>query len=109
MIELPTTTGAGYTQQPCVFRHPVSITVSNGSVTLTYADWGQNEIHYRGRIDADGGVEAWHVNADGTRSVLTGQMTTAGFVGYMDRDQQACPYKVVLSDRTLLQRQPADR
>jgi len=66
-------------------------------VTVAYADWGRNIIHYRGRVSPNGNVEAWHTNGDGTRSILTGQVQQAMFTGDLDRDQHRCPYSVVMS------------
>ena len=102
MKEQPTTSQLGNVQQACVAGRPASMTISDGVVTLSYADWGQNAIHYRGTVDSYGIVQAWHVNGDGSRSILTGQLTNAGFVGYMDRDKQACQYEVTLSPTGLV-------
>jgi len=97
MVALPTTSQVGNVQPPCVYSRPVSMQVDHGTVTVSYADWGQNTIHYRGTIDANGFVQTWHLNGDGSRSILTGQVTGPTFTGFMDRDRQACQYKVVLS------------
>jgi hypothetical protein len=71
--------------------------IANGVVTVSYADWGRNTIHYRGRVDAAGDVQAWHTNGDGSRSILTGRVQQAMFTGDLDRDQHRCPYSVVMS------------
>jgi len=81
----------------CVESRPVSMQVAHGGVTVSYLDWGRNMIHYRGRVDAAGGVQAWHTNGDGTRSILTGSIQQAIFTGDLDRDQRRCPYSVVMS------------
>jgi hypothetical protein len=82
---------------PCVDNRPVSMQIAHGVVTLSYADWGRNTIHYRGRVDAVGSVQAWHTNGDGSRSILTGSIQQATFTGDLDRDQHQCPYSVVMS------------
>jgi len=81
----------------CVQSRPVSMQIARGIVTVAYADWGRNIIHYRGRVSPNGNVEAWHTNGDGTRSILTGQVQQAMFTGDLDRDQHRCPYSVVMS------------
>lgn len=81
----------------CVYLRAVNMQVTQGSVVVWYKDWGGNTIHYKGRIDAAGNVQAWHTNGDGTRSVLTGQFGGAGFTGQMERDRQLCPYKLTLT------------
>jgi hypothetical protein len=81
----------------CVESRPVSMQIAHGVVTLSYADWGRNTIHYRGKVDGAGDVQAWHTNGDGTRSILTGRVQQATFTGDLDRDQHRCPYSVVMS------------
>jgi hypothetical protein len=71
--------------------------IAGGVVTLAYADWGQNIIHYRGRVTASGEVQVWHTNGDGSRSILTGQVQQGMFTGDLDRDLHRCPYSVVMS------------
>jgi hypothetical protein len=87
----------GESYAPCVSARPVSMQIAHGIVTLAYADWGQNIIHYRGRVDASGDVQAWHTNGDGSRSILTGRVQQAMFTGDLDRDLHRCPYSVVMS------------
>jgi hypothetical protein len=87
----------GESYAACVSTRPVSMQISYGVVTLAYADWGQNIIHYRGRVNASGDVQAWHTNGDGSRSILTGRVQQAMFTGDLDRDQHRCPYSVVMS------------
>ena len=81
----------------CVESRPVSMQVARGVVTVSYLDWGRNTIHYRGKVDAAGDIQAWHTNGDGTRSILTGRIQQAMFTGDLDRDQHRCPYSVVMS------------
>jgi hypothetical protein len=96
MTQMETPTGAGNTQQACEYKRPVNMTVVSGDVTISYLDWQQNTIHYRGAVDPTGAVTAWHTNGDGTRSILTGQLGATGFTGHMDRDRQLCPYEVTM-------------
>jgi hypothetical protein len=81
----------------CVQSRPVSMQIAHGVVTVAYADWGQNIVHYRGRVSPNGSVQAWHTNGDGSHSILTGQVQQAMFTGDLDRDQHRCPYSVVMS------------
>ena len=94
MTQMTTPTMAGNVEPACVYRRPVNMTVVSGDVTISYLDWGQSTIHYRGTVDPTGAVTAWHTNGDGSRSILTGQLGATGFTGYMDRDRQLCPYEV---------------
>jgi hypothetical protein len=91
----PTPNGEEY--PACTDNRPVSMQIAHGVVTVSYADWGRNIIHYRGRIDPAGNVQAWHTNGDGSRSILTGSVQQAIFTGDLDRDQHRCPYSVVMS------------
>jgi len=81
----------------CVYLRAVSMKVERGNVTVWYADWGGNTIHYRGKVDAAGNVQAWHTNGDGSKSILTGQFSGGAFIGQMERDRQLCPYKLTLA------------
>jgi|HubBroStandDraft_6_1064221.scaffolds.fasta_scaffold406610_2 hypothetical protein len=92
MTEMPTPTMGDVETPACVYQRPVGMTVVNGVVTISYLDWGQNTIHFHGQIDGGGRVVAWHENGDGSRSPLTGRIGSNGFVGYMARDNQLCPY-----------------
>jgi hypothetical protein len=61
-------------------------------------NWGGNTIHYHGKVDATGRIEAWHTNGDRTRSVLTGHITNNGFTGYMERGtgKDYCAYGLTM-------------
>jgi len=95
LLPLPMSNDGSY--PACVDSRPVSMQIAKGIVTVSYADWGRNTIHYRGKVDAAGGVQAWHTNGDGTRSILTGRIQQATFTGDLDRDRGNCPYSVVMS------------
>jgi hypothetical protein len=81
----------------CVQTRPVSMQIVRGAVYLAYADWHQHIIHYRGWVGANGAVQAWHTNGDGTKSILTGQVQQGMFTGDLNRDNYRCPYSVVMS------------
>jgi hypothetical protein len=81
----------------CVDTRPVSMEIAQGVVTVSYADWQNNMIHYRGQVDGAGNVQAWHTNGDGSRSILTGRIDGATFTGDLDRDLGRCPYSVTMS------------
>jgi hypothetical protein len=87
----------GESYPACVESRPVSMQIVHGIVTVSYPDWGRNTIHYRGRVDAAGDIQAWHTNGDATRSILTGSIQQAMFTGDLDRDRHRCPYSVVMS------------
>ena len=83
----------------CVETRPVSMEIAQGVVTVSYADWQNNTIHYRGQVDGVGNVQAWHTNGDGSHSILTGRVDGATFTGDLDRDVGRCPYSVTMSHR----------
>jgi hypothetical protein len=95
LMALPMSNDGSY--PACAESRPVSMQIANGTVTVAYADWGRNTIHFRGRVDAAGGIQAWHTNGDGSRSILTGRIQQATFTGDLDRDQGNCPYSLVMS------------
>ena len=95
LMPLPMSDDASY--PACVDTRPVSMRIANGIVTVSYADWGRNTIHYRGKVDAAGGIQAWHTNGDGSHSLLTGRIQQATFTGDLDRDNRNCPYSLVMS------------
>jgi hypothetical protein len=93
MTEMPTPDRGDNEPPACVYRRPVSMSIQNSAVTISYLDYGGNDIHFRGNVTPGGAVTAWHTNNDGSRSPLTGRfMGNATFVGYMARDNQQCPY-----------------
>jgi hypothetical protein len=95
MTQLPT--GGDYGRNhPCVVHRPLNLTVEGDKVTFSYVNWGGSTIHFRGKIDAAGAVNAWHTNDDGSRSILTGKIESDGFAGYVARDEGRCNYKVTV-------------
>jgi hypothetical protein len=99
MTLMETTSQAGNTEQACVAQRPVNMTIQNGGVTIYYIDWGGNTIHYRGAVDAAGGLNATHLNGDGSRSLLSGRIDGSDFTGQMEREKQMCPYRLSMSRR----------
>ena len=90
-------TGGDYGRNhPCVAHRPVNLTIEGDKVTFLYVNWGGYTIHYRGKVDPTGGINAWHTNDDGSRSILTGGIGSTGFAGYMARDEGRCNYKVTI-------------
>lgn len=86
----------------CVYRRPVRMRIERDSVTIWYVNWGGNTIHYHGKVGTAGRIEAWHMNGDRTRSVLTGQITNNGFAGYMLRGigNERCAYGLTMREET---------
>jgi hypothetical protein len=97
MTEMPTPDRADNEPPACVYQRPVGMTIDKGVVTVSYSDYGGNLIHFRGSVTPGGAVQAWHTNGDGTRSILTGRFASNGFVAYMARDNQLCPYVLNMS------------
>ena len=79
----------------CVEGRPATMTIRNGAVFLEYANWRQQKLHYRGRVDPAGAVTAYHRNGDGTTAQLTGRITNNVLTGDMRRD--ICAYSVTLT------------
>jgi len=71
--------------------------VRNGNVYLEYANWKRHKLHYRGRVDPGGAVTAYHTNSDGSRSILSGQISGGQMTGDMQRGP--CSYAVSLAMR----------
>jgi hypothetical protein len=78
----------------CVSRRPVSMKIERGSVTIWYNNWEGQTIHYRGKLDLTGKIDAWHTNGDGSRSLLAGEIGNTGFTGHMSRG--LCSYDVTM-------------
>jgi len=81
----------------CVSGRPATMVVRNGNVYLEYANWKRHKLHYRGRVDPSGAVTAYHTNSDGSRSILSGQISNGGLTGNMSRGP--CDYMVSLARR----------
>jgi hypothetical protein len=54
---------------------PMSMRVKRGDVRIWYQNYVGHTLHYRGKIDHAGKINAWHTNSDGSRSILAGQVS----------------------------------
>jgi hypothetical protein len=81
----------------CVSGRPARALVRNGLINLEYANWKRHKLHYKGRVDANGAVTAYHKNSDGSSSVLNAQIANGQLTGNMDRGP--CSYAVALAMR----------
>lgn len=81
----------------CVDQRPVALSIRDGNAVLSYTNWGGNQIHYRGHVNPDGTVKAYHRNGDASLSVLTGTLSGGQFVADLQRAQ--CDYEVALNPR----------
>ena len=88
---------ANESRSKCTEHRTGTMTVRNGNVIIQYANWKGHVLHYRGSVDASGGVNLEHTNSDGSKAVLTGQIQNNGFTGDMRRDP--CLYTVTLAKR----------
>jgi hypothetical protein len=96
MVQMPTGGDFGRNHS-CVVHRPMNLAIEGDKVTFSYINWGGNTVHFRGKVDLTGGVNAWHINGDGSRSILTGKIEDNGFAGYMARDEGRCNYKVSIT------------
>jgi hypothetical protein len=79
----------------CVSRAPVSMKIERDNVTISYTNWQGQTIHYHGKLDPTGKIDARHTNGDGSGSLLAGQIGDSGFTGHlMARD--LCSYDLTL-------------
>lgn len=81
----------------CVHIRSVSMQIDRGGVIVWYIDQAGNVIHFRGAVDDSGAIDAWHRNGDGSHSILLGGSGGPGFIGYLDRDDGRCRYKIVMT------------
>ena len=81
----------------CVSARPARALVRRGLINLEYANWKRHKLHYKGRVDGNGAVTAYHTNSDGSRSILNGQISNGQLTGNMDRGP--CSYEVALAMR----------
>jgi Tfp pilus tip-associated adhesin PilY1 len=79
----------------CVEERPATMTIRNGAVFIEYANWRGHKLHYRGKVDAVGAVNAYHRNSDGTTAQLNGRISNNVLTGNMRRD--ICAYTVMLT------------
>jgi hypothetical protein len=81
----------------CVSGRPARALVRNGLINLEYANWKRHKLHYKGRVDANGTVTAYHKNSDGSSSILNAQIANGQLTGDMQRGP--CSYAVALAMR----------
>ena len=89
--------GDNFNRSGCVSGRPARALVRNGLINLEYANWKRHKLHYKGRVDANGTVTAYHKNGDGSSSVLNGQIANGQLTGNMQRGP--CSYAVALAIR----------
>jgi hypothetical protein len=71
------------------------MSIRNGYVVVWYQDWHVHTIHYKGQVNAQGAVTAYHRNADGSASVLKGQISSGQLTA--DTLRGRCHYSFNLS------------
>ena len=87
--------GDNFNRSGCVSGRPARALVRHGLINLEYANWKRHKLHYKGRVDANGNVTAYHKNSDGSSSVLNGQIANGQLTGDMQRGP--CSYAVALA------------
>ncbi len=91
--------GGGGRIPDCVTSRPVNMTIKGGIVTIWYSNWTGDTIHYHGKVEPTGEVNAWHTNGDGSRSeMFFGRIGQNGFIGEIRRgdSSQMCDYKMAM-------------
>jgi hypothetical protein len=73
----------------------VNMTIRNGYATVSYRDWKQHLLHYRGPVDPAGAINMSHLNGDGSRSVFSLKISDTGANGQMQRGD--CWYNVQMT------------
>jgi hypothetical protein len=86
-----------YTGPDCVTARPAAMVVRHGYVYMSYRDWHHHLIHYRGRVNADGSVNAYHHNRSGFGSPLIGNISGNQLTAQIQRDHGKCYYAVTLT------------
>ena len=79
----------------CTPETAVSMRIKRGDVRIWYKDWKQHTLHYRGRIDATGKVEASHTNSGGEGAILALQVSDNQVTGNLERGR--CYYQVSMT------------
>jgi len=79
----------------CEPDRPVSMRVKRGTVRIWYQDHNGHTLHYTGKIDASGRMNAWHTNRGGGRSILAGQIS--GDTANLDLNRGRCYYTVSMT------------
>ena len=54
---------------------PMSMRVKRGDVRIWYQNFVGHTLHYRGKVNTAGRINAWHTNGDGSRSILAGEVS----------------------------------
>jgi hypothetical protein len=80
---------------PICSNRRVNMTIQNGYATISYQDWRQQTLHYRGQIDPAGTINMSHLNGDGSRSIFTLKISGTGANGQMQRGD--CWYNVSMT------------
>jgi hypothetical protein len=91
----PTAATPQYTHPACVESRDAEMTIRGGYVYISYRDYKQHLLHYRGRVTPDGRVSAYHRNRDGSAAILTGTIGGNQLTGDMRRGK--CDYNVNLA------------
>ena len=73
----------------------INMTIRNGYATVSYEDWKQHTLHYRGQVDPGGTVNMSHLNGNGVRSVFTLKMSGDHANGQLQRGH--CWYDVSMT------------
>jgi hypothetical protein len=73
----------------------VNMAIENGYATVSYQDWKQHTLHYRGQVDPAGTISMSHLNGDGSRSISTLKIRGTGANGQMQRGY--CWYNVSMT------------
>ena len=79
----------------CTPDRPTSMRIKRGDVRIWYQDFVGHTLHYRGKIDATGKINAWHTNRGGSRSILAGQIS--GDTANLDLNRGRCYYTVSMT------------
>ena len=79
----------------CAPDRPTSMRIKRGDVRIWYQDFQGHTLHYRGKIDATGKINAWHTNRGGSRSILAGQIN--GDAANLDLNRGRCYYTVAMT------------
>jgi hypothetical protein len=97
MAQDPSGLNSAYTGPSCVTERSAAMVIRHGYVFISYRDWHRHKIHYRGRVNADGTVNAYHRNRDGSVSPLTGNISGNQLTAQIQRDNGKCNYTVTLT------------
>jgi hypothetical protein len=54
---------------------PMNMRVKRGDVRIWYKNFVGHTLHYRGKVNTAGRINAWHTNSDGSRSILAGEVS----------------------------------